>query len=123
MCHLVHRSQKGLDTPGDSGAILNQTHSVHAQNHFFRPTECVFDSAVSAARMKAGTAINTKPWPANPRNLFDFCEQQSLAPALWAGGMRTPYSGSVARFPPLWIATRGKQRSSFGGIPKQRQSR
>src|SRR5712692_4603617 len=123
MLHLVHRSQKSLDTPGDSGAIPNQPHSVHAQNHFFSPTECVFDSTVSAARMKAGSAINTKPWPTNPRSLFELCEQRSLAPASWAGGMRIPYSGSVARFPPLWIATREKQRSSFGAIPKQRQSR
>src|SRR5260370_40043020 len=105
MLHLVHRSQKGLDTPGDSGAILNQPHSVHAQNHFFRLTECVFDSRVSVARMKAGSAINTKPWPANPRSLLELSEQRSLAPASWAGGMRTPYSVSGSRFPPLCIAT------------------
>src|SRR5260370_35704889 len=86
MLHLVHRSQKGLDTPGDSGAILNQPHSVHAQNHFFRTTECVFDSTASAVKMKAGSAINTKPWPTSPRSLFELCEQRSLAPALWAGG-------------------------------------
>src|SRR5260370_22674033 len=123
MLHLVHRSQKSLDTPGDSGAILAQPYSVHAQNHFFRSTERVFDSTVSAARMKAGSVINTKPWPTNPRSLLELSEQRSLAPASWAGGMRTPYSVSVSRFPPLWIATREKQRSSFGGIPKQRQSR
>src|SRR5258707_10645655 len=122
MLYLIHRSQKCFDTPGDSGTILNQPYSVHTQNHFFRPVDCAFDSAVSAARMKAGSASNTKPWPTSLRSPFELCEQRSSAPASWAGGMRTRYRGSVARSPPLRIATREKQRCSFVVIPKQERS-
>src|SRR5258707_6102514 len=123
MIYLIHRRQKCLDTLGDSGAVFNQPYSVHSQNHFLRPTDCTFDSAVSPAKMKAGSAINTKPWPTNPRSLFGLCEQPLSAPASWAGGTQTRYRGSVARFPPLGITTLEKQHCSFVVTPKQKQSR